>query len=104
MGISANRRPGEAAQLMGQPQRQVYTQEPLPKTPPVMDTLQSGNLAQPFQAYPRLQQMMRGSGFGAILGNAAMQGMEQRRMAAGMTPEAWQAQINANLGARRRRF
>lgn len=39
----------------------------------------------------------------AILSRSLMSGMENRRNAAGMTPEAWQAQIDANRATWRAR-
>jgi hypothetical protein len=40
-------------------------------------------------------------GFGRLFGELALRNQEQNRVASGMSPEDWQAKINANLQARR---
>lgn len=48
--------------------------------------------------YPRLQQMAQGP-MGGLAG-WLMQGMEKRRLAAGISPEDWQARITDHFAAR----
>jgi hypothetical protein len=88
MGISANRRMPQQPGLPGSS---------------VAPAAHSLNDIQPFQ-YPRLQQMAQHNalgGFGRLFGELALRNQEQNRVASGMSPEDWQAKINANLQARR---
>jgi hypothetical protein len=97
MGLSANR--GMAQQAP------VYSKTPLigSGVPQPMENAAPQAAIQPFQ-YPHLQNFAQHGPLGGVLARIAMQGMENRRMQAGMSPQDWQAQIDANRTAYRRGF
>lgn len=48
--------------------------------------------------YPRLQQMVAHGPLGGLFARLAIQHQEQQRIAAGISPEDWQAKIDAHYG------